>query len=289
MSAADKKPNDSSIIVVGTLRNAEKYLEGNFKRLERSLEEFKKVTYYFVESDSNDRTVAILDSIQSQTPNFSFLSLGNLSSTIRLRTERIAFCRNEYVNKIEKDEYDSDYVLVVDLDAIDFILTKAAVESCWERNDWDVVSANQESRYFDIWALRHPVWCPRDWKIEYQEYVTEGMKPSKALKKSLYSKMINIDPMSPWIQVESAFGGLAIYKTSFFVGNRYIGISSLGVEVCEHVSFHSFTKISKSRFFINPKLINEGESSHVQILKLSIRVKTFLKRVMIRSFIIRPL
>ncbi len=281
MTAADKKPNDSSIIVVGTLRNAEKYLQCNFIRLEKSLEEFKKVTYYFVESDSNDRTVEILETIQSQTPNFSFLSLGNLSSTIRLRTERIAFCRNEYVNKIEKDEYDSDYVLVVDLDAIDFILTKAAVESCWERNDWDVVSANQESRYFDIWALRHPDWCPRDWKIEYQEYVTEGMSPSKALKKSLYSKMINIDPMSPWIQVESAFGGLAIYKTNLFLGNRYIGISSLGLEVCEHVKFHSSMKIPPSRMFINPKLINEGVSSHELIFKFSIRVKTFLKKLVI--------
>ena len=57
---------------------------------------------------------------------------------------------------------------------------------------------------------------------------------------------------SDWIEVDSAFGGLAIYKKKCFDIGHYVGTYSNGKEVCEHVSFNLQLKknvTSKNRFF----------------------------------------
>ena len=68
--------------------------------------------------------------------------------------------------------------------------------------------------------------------------------------------MIKIDSSEKVIPVDSAFGGLAIYKKSCIPDEaEYIGLSKNGEKICEHVSFHNSIKKNKGSIFINPKLI----------------------------------
>ena len=81
-----------------------------------------------------------------------------------LRTQRIAFCRNYYLKLIEEStEYnDVDYVVIADLDGVNYHLLPSSVATCWTRSNWDVCTANQYGPYYDIYALRHSLWSPND-------------------------------------------------------------------------------------------------------------------------------
>ena len=74
--------------------------------------------------------------------------------------------------------------------------------------------------------------------------------------KNVIPKMINIKPSAKIIEVDSAFGGLGIYKKSAIPNDaEYIGVDKNGDEVCEHVSFHSSIRNNQGKIFINPRLI----------------------------------
>ena len=167
--------------------------------------------------------------------------MGDLRKRIPLRTERIAFCRNYYLNLIRKssDYRYVDYVVVADLDGVNSSLTASAVASCWSRGHWDVCTANQLGNYYDIWALRHPLWSPNDCWAQSRFLMTAGSSRFTAIFSSVLIRMINIAPNDDWINVESAFGGLAIYRKCILDGGGfYKGLDDSGVEVCEHVSLH---------------------------------------------------
>jgi len=69
-------------------------------------------------------------------------------------------------------------------------------------------------------------------------------------------------PRSSWINVDSAFGGLAIYDTKYIDGCSYTGITSSGIQVCEHVAFNQGIKNNAGEIYINPKLINFKYTNH---------------------------
>ena len=167
-----------------------------------------------IESDSTDKTVIKLKEINKNINNFEYISLGDLQSSIPLRTQRIAYCRNKYLNQINNNpKYkNTDYVAIADLDGINNKITKEAVQSSWNFEGWDVCTANQDGPYYDIWALRHHEWCPDDWLSEYETLSKLNLNHFYNMKKSLYSKMKVIPINSEWIKVDSSFGGLAIYK-----------------------------------------------------------------------------
>jgi hypothetical protein len=79
---------------------------------------------------------------------------------------------------------------------------------------------------------------------------------------AVYSRMIEIPEEGEWIEVDSAFGALAIYKTSAIKGLRYVGTDAHDQEMCEHVNFHKLIKDRGGRIFINPKLINAELTDH---------------------------
>ena len=76
--------------------------------------------------------------------------------------------------------------------------------------------------------------------------------------------MIVIPQDAEWIEVDSAFGGLAIYRreTLLDVSSRYIGLYKDGIEVVEHVSLHLGIIQNGYKIFINPRLINTDFTDH---------------------------
>jgi glycosyltransferase involved in cell wall biosynthesis len=252
--------------VVGLARNCETTIERDLLHISDAMKNVGSITWLVVESDSTDNTVANLDQISSKIKNFYYSSLGNLRDSIKKRTERIAFCRNYYVKQLRENEIFSnlDYVVVADLDGLNAEFSKAAFESCWLRNDWDMCAANQDGPYYDIWALRHPIWSPGDCWAQYNFFARYAPDPPKNLYASVHSKMITIPKSDEWIEVDSAFGGLAIYKKSLFDFSEYIGINESGDEVCEHVSFNQTLRCKGARLYINPLMTNAKLTEHTQ-------------------------
>jgi hypothetical protein len=249
----------------------------------RAIPSDSEVEFYIVESDSEDGTIFELEKLSKEIVNFNFESLGKIRSLISSRTERIAFCRNRYMEYIDMFAEDDSFVVVADLDGANSDITPERFASIWENDDWDVCCANQKAAYFDIWALRHSEWCPNDWKEDFKRLQTEGISSRNALKRSLYSKMIKIREDESWMEVDSAFGGLAVYRKSIISGLRYTGLTKTGGEVCEHVGFNSNVRARGGRIFIVPAMINCNRSQHTEILRMSIKIKTSLKKYLVNK------
>lgn len=266
----------NEITIAGAARNCARTLEAAVLLISNAFGIARTVKWIVVESDSDDKTRRVLADIQASRAGFKFHSLGKLRDVIPARTERIAHCRNIYLQEfLFSPEYAcSDYLVVADLDGVNSLLTADGVESCFIRNDWSAVFANQLGPYYDIWALRHSLWCPDDCWREVDKMTSNSISYSQATWKKVWSRMITVDRDWRWIEVESAFGGLGIYTRSALSGASYNGYTSehstvFQNQVCEHVSVNEKIVRAGGKLFINPSLINDDFNEHNFHLKSS--------------------
>jgi hypothetical protein len=275
-----------NILVVGLVRDCAHKVKNDVNKIRKSLNLFRDIYWLLIESDSSDQSIEILGELSVKIKNFRFISLGSLKINLHRKTERLAFCRNAYLKEIyENSIYNTiDYVVVADFDGLNSHITENAILSCFERDDWDVCTANQNGPYYDLWALRHEDWCPNDCWSQFGFLNNYCKDQEEILFASIFSKMIRIPTKSDWIEVDSAFGGLAIYKIDAMKKGRYQGLNEKGNEICEHVLFHKDLKQNKCRIFINPRMINAGYTEHSEKLKDRIRLRKSYKRI-IRKFI----
>lgn len=254
----------SPLLIVGLVRDGADGIESNMAALRRAVAGFSEVHWLIIESDSSDDTVRKLTDLSTNIPNFRFFSLGNLTEKMPLRTERLAFCRNAYLREINANPLykNIEYVIVSDLDNTNALLTEESILSCWVREGWDVCTANQLGPYYDIWALRHPLWSPNDCWLEHRFLSQFSSRPEDLAYACVFSKMITLPLDSEWVEVDSAFGGMAIYRKSILSESSYIGLYENGMEICEHVPFHMSIRAAGGKIFINPALINTDYTEH---------------------------
>lgn len=264
----------AALVVVGCVRNGAKTVRRAVETLARATAGFANVQFLVVESDSTDSTLAELQKLRQESDRFDFLSLGALAERVPARTERIAHCRNRYLAELRTSaRYASaDYVMVADLDGVNNDLRREAVENCWSASvPWDVVTANQRDAYYDIWALRHADWCPVDCHDQYSRLRAMFGHP-RALAIAIHSRMARLSPRAAWIEVDSAFGGLAIYRREALLTGNYSGVEN-GHSVCEHVPLHAQLRAKGLRIFINPALINAHRTDHSARIRLHVRLR----------------
>lgn len=225
---------------------------------------FDRVDWIFIESDSTDATPQLLEQYTSQIENFRFRSLGNLSGQISDRVARIAHCRNQYLLHIEDNLLVSkdSWLAVTDLDDLNTHLQAKDVLSAISLDVGDAYFANQRGPYFDIFALRHPVWNPEDCFETLNALVEEGFSPQLASIIAVQSKQISIPSNEQPFQVESAFGGFGLYKADSIRGARYTSLDADGQLICEHVGFHRQLVARGLKLFIVPALINSELTEH---------------------------
>lgn len=257
-------PFAANILCVGLIRNGADIIEKEILNLSHSFSFAKKLHFFIVESDSNDQTILTLEELSNTVKNFEYVSLGNLSDLNLKRTERISICRNRYLDEIfsNKKYEDIDYVVMADLDGVNSCLNKNSVLSCWNRSDWDVCYANQKGAYYDIWALRHELWSPNDCWKQYDFLISQGVNREYSLLFSVVSRMILIPTDAPWISVNSAFGGLGLFKKKILKKLIFTGNNENGEEVCEWVEFNKSIAKRGGRIYINPSLINSNFNEH---------------------------
>jgi len=279
----------ATYLVVGTCRNVERTIEADVKRITNAIPS-NKISWLVVESDSADRTLRALSSLREEMPDFRYISEGALANKIADRVERISFCRNKYIKEIKENPIYSnvDYVIVADLDGLNNCISEAYFLTCQSRTDWDVCCANQSEGYYDLFALRHELWNPCDCFLQrdfINQYRHPKYKKSLLEKGLIQSKFIKIPEGSPWIEVDSAFGGLAIYRRDVIASSCYSHLDASNRISCEHVQLHKKIKENGGRIFINPDFVNAKETEHTghifkpRLLRLWSRLlRSFLKR-----------
>jgi hypothetical protein len=95
---------------------------------------------------------------------------------------------------------------------------------------------------------------------------------------TVYSQMVVIPQESDWIEVESAFGGLAIYKrdTLLKTDSKYMGLNKNQEEVVDHASLHLGIVSNGYKIFINPQLINTDFTEHSMRFKPKAKILLYI-------------
>ena len=165
---------------------------------------------------------------------------------------RIANGRNNVLEKVQElnanNEY--DYLVMLDMDNI----TESgkfvdSIDSCFTDLNWDVLTGNQSDAYYDKWAIRKKGLLDWDCWVEAKKAMSAGMSQSEAHSK--YIHVFDKFDTGQRLEVDSAFGGIAIYKISSIGDCKYVGSYEDGTELCEHVPFHKCIKDNGGKIYIN--------------------------------------
>jgi glycosyltransferase involved in cell wall biosynthesis len=249
-----------NIVFVGPVRNCAPFLDKIFNNIERIGSLFKSYSCVFVESDSTDNSLQVLESYANNKNNIHVISLGKLEFNIPSRTKRIATARNVGIEYCEKsgilDSHEFYVQMCVD-DVNSQEIDLNGVLSCfkYDLEQWDGMTANQ-NRYYDLWTLRCKKWLEYDCYYELNNR-PEYMSYDDAVNIFIGSRFIYLPKEYGLIEVDSAHGGLSIYKSSIAKGCRYSGFNQeTNSEESDILQFCRDVKHKGGKIFINTELIN---------------------------------
>lgn len=254
---------DKSIVVCSIVRDAARQVVGNIPAIEWICAHFSWYRVVVYENDSKDDTPRVLEEWKAANPSVHVISehLGIRTLPTRKevvsnpffslwRIEKMAMYRNRYLDYVESQGWNPDYVMVVDLDVAG-IDREGVMTSFTEKYDWDAVTAFGYSlsprlaiRYHDTYAL---VECGKENERKTEEEIT-----------SLSYTFAPLKDRQEWVRVYSAFGGLAIYKYPTLKGARYVAEVNGDPRVesrSEHFGLYRRMNLrGEIRVFVNPRM-----------------------------------
>jgi FkbM family methyltransferase len=255
-------------VFAGCARSCAPFLDGvlaNIEALGSTYDDFQLV---IVENDSTDDTRARLQDFAASRANVRLISADGLDKAHPRRGDRLAVARNLYMDVVREARYfDCDDLVVVDFDdvncrPIDPAAFRAARHWLWQKPNRRGVFANSAPFYYDLWALRHWTWCPNDcWGRVRQAQAAIGL--DEAVRRNVARLQVPIAPTTAPIMVDSAFGGLGIYRREATLQASYVGLDHEDEEVCDHVAFNAAVKGSDGVLAIYPPLQNEAPVEHI--------------------------
>ena len=265
----------SSIVVCSIVRNAERALCRNIPVIRDVCQHFRDYHVVVFENDSRDGTKERLKAWVADDPKVTVFCCDLGIRTIpspnevtcnpffsRNRIEKMAGFRNQYLDYVEEQGWNPDFLMVVDLDVAR--LNLSGILTCFEDTpEWDAVTAYGYSlsprltwRYHDTYAL-----------------VEEGMEDVPQTEESIvkagyrFGKMRSTDN---WVRVFSAFGGLAVYRYECVRGLRYQCLDNDDARVavrCEHFSlYRQMREQGYDRVYINPAMRLKYQRLSLKIL-----------------------
>jgi len=254
------------VAVVGLSRNVQRGVKREVNRINQQLIRLGiQPVFCVVESDSTDETLKKLEELSKEIAQFQYITLGKLESQIPNRIQRLVYCRNKYVEALRFDSVlrEANLVLVVDFDIRNSALNLESLFDFIYGTDikWDVICCNQRGRYFDVYALRAENWISVDCFQLAQEY-SHQMSIEKAKEKAIWRKMKWINRNEDPINVDSAFGGMAIYRNEVFKRYDYSYESNRDLMESEHVLLHKKLRQGGGTIWILPAFTNFSWNPH---------------------------
>jgi len=255
--------NGSRVSICSIVRDCESNLRKNISRVESLRSLFKDSEVVVFENDSKDNTLKLLKDWERRSKGINVFSETYKSSTIPpravengnpfysiYRIDKMAAYRNKYMRFLNDHGIDRDYVIVVDLDITNFCID-GIIHSFGAKENWDCISANGTSlsskfvkQYHDSYAL-----------IEKGEISNTQTEQSIKQNRIRYAALKEGDPL---VRVDSAFGGLAIYKW-YSIKNTFYSLLDNNNErmqcKSEHVGLHKTMKNNGYvNIYINPSM-----------------------------------
>jgi len=271
------------IVFAGCVRDCAEHLPAVLNNLAAIAALFDEAAFVFAENDSKDNTVAILHDWATRHLGVTVIQLHGLTDE-PTRGLRLEMARNAYVAFIRQDAALSqyDWLVVVDMDEpnkppVDIDTVRRAFAFLAAEPNRVAGFANQTGIYYDVWTLRHPKLMPGDaWEAVFDHKFRHRCTAEEAFDAAFRPHIYRIAPSRSPVEVNSAFGGLGIYKLPAVLRNPhpYRGSKAKILrnsketrayrwQVCEHVHFNEGLRLEGGRLYILPFLINCDTSGYV--------------------------
>lgn len=243
--------SETSVVIVSIARNAMTRLPETMELVREVRAGFRDSRMFVFENDSDDGTGEYLESwrgdvvVQRET-----WGEPDTRGFERSRTERLARARNICHQWVRENAHDRYWTVVLDVDpeygfSVDGVFNSVAWLSEMSGSarplgaggmaSYSLFKVTNESgevgiAHYDSWAARMNWW--RDRRDE-----AGGMK---------WFSMLMPPVGSPPFALNSAFGGLAVYRTEAFLTGGYSGTD------CEHVPHHRRMHAAGWQMYLNP-------------------------------------
>lgn len=267
------------LLVLGCAQTCEAPLPAVIANINRVRARFAESRVLILENDSSDGTAALLQAWAQRDGAVSAVSLPGLNQRLPIKTERLAHLRNGGLAWLREQAelLASSLVMILDCDEVNaepWDLEAVAEVLGWlaSRPAAAGVFANQRGLYYDLWALRHPTLCPDDlWERQLQRHLDEpALSDQELLESVLVGRRFSLAASGPPLAVDSAFGGLGLYRGSWlqrvpaaaYAGciSRWVpgatGMELVRWQCAEHVAFHAHLRSAGAELWIYPRLLN---------------------------------
>lgn len=281
---ATKEATKHKVIFAGITRDNFDDIFVAIKHIEHIGDFFADYRVIIFENDSVDGTKELLEKWSNLNKKVKIISQ-DFAFKKRPSHKFMAEIRNQYLKPIFTSDYeDFDLLVILDLDITYGIDVRGIFDSLSKFDQWDVVCANgvagKNGRMFDAFAFRSKEFpfSPSEWQeicvsdsSSWKKICKNGDNFSRGIFYDLFSfrddwrevsrlYWLKIIPQiqkkysvnSDLVEVNSCFGGLAIYKKVIINNCFYNSIEN----DCEHVDFHHCLKEKKhARIFLNPNMV----------------------------------
>lgn len=240
---------DTSACIVAIARNAMPVLPNTLILASLVRRQFRACEMFVFENDSEDGTAEVLAGVAADHPWLHVRSetLGGVDARgfQPERTERLAYCRNQCLEWVRAKHAATAWTIVVDVDphggfSIDGVFNSVARLASLITAGGPLRPGGMASyslyrtptgiAHYDAWAARPVSWW-RDRRDEIGFNWFSAFLPPAG---------------SPPCPMNSAFGGLAVYRTEAFLAGGYSG------EDCEHVPHHRRMREAGYQMYLNP-------------------------------------
>jgi hypothetical protein len=238
------------LAIVSIARNSMLWLNTTLRLVDELAGLWRDCAYFVYENDSTDGTAEALDEFsirQWVTVRHDTLENIDARGWDRERTDRLALCRTKCQDWVRREAVDANYVLVLDTDphggfSVDGVLNSLGwfcqmLGESWHRREPGALASSSifivksaAGQYiaaqYDAWPAKLNTWeDERDHDWFHYLIPPVGSQP---------------------IPMNSAFGGLCLYRREAFLAGKYDG------STCEHVGFHRAMHKAGYQLFLNP-------------------------------------
>ena len=252
---------DLNVLFCATCKNVADYIERTLSLVHETGKMFKNYDVFLYENNSSDNTVEIIkqdEKVILETETLPDASYERSSVSFYQRCQFIANARNKYVDYINNNASEYDYVFVFDTDLKGGWSKEGILTSVYylESNaEYDCMTSycvvggygdlplEKESKFnwlmFDSYAFRFyddNSKFPMDIANYNRIKVSKGANP---------------------LRVKSNFNGLGIYRPSCFKENYYSVLNHGQDQLTDidHVTFHKMMENKGMSVFMNPSMI----------------------------------
>lgn len=268
-------------VIIGCAKNVAAHLPITLAQIDAIRLLWADAAVVIAENGSTDTTKQLLATYATRTVQTHILTLDAEANPISSRTERLALVRNRLLDFVHTTYPTFDYVLSVDLDGILEGFQSSGLTDLFKSfptASWDAVFANVGGKYYDIWALRRPDLTYDCWDMIRHLQLEVGVSRADAKKACVTQFQTVIKPLpSRLIPVNSAFGGLGLYRLAATRGCTYVGVTRecscqhlmafhmemCAPETCEHVAFHKDMVDRGAKLFICSSLLVKTQQEHL--------------------------